>query len=57
MKTRLRRTLTIVLFVCASLLLATSLRPLKPAQQTSLRLAFEKLTRSAKTKAGDKLQT
>jgi len=52
MKTYLRRAFTIVLVVCAGLLLATSLRPSKPAQQTSLRLAFEKLSRSATTKAG-----
>ena len=52
MKTHLRGAFAIALVVCAGLLLATSFQPAKSDRRTALRLAFERLSRSAKAKTG-----
>src|SRR5438874_10694220 len=52
MKTNLRRIIAATLVTFASLLLVMGLEPVKPSRQGGLRLAFEKLTRPAKTKSG-----
>ena len=50
MKTRLRRAFSIVLILCAGLLLAKTLGLSKFSQSRGLRLAFEKLARTARNK-------
>jgi hypothetical protein len=52
MKTNLRRTLAAILVVTAGLLLAMSFQPAKSRTQSDLRLAFQKMTRAAKNRAG-----
>jgi hypothetical protein len=52
MKTNLRRAIAAVLIVCAGLLFALGFQPAKSPNVGGLRLAFQKLTRPARTKAG-----
>ncbi|HEY6070902.1 MAG TPA: hypothetical protein VIU85_05960, partial [Chthoniobacterales bacterium] len=53
MKRNLRHTITAVLIAAAALLVVFSARSSRsPNEQTSLRLAFQKITRSAKPKSG-----